>query len=108
MGDISLRGRGVVKVGNLAKRKKLKKGGLSRRGFLGVMAGAAAAPDIFKALQKSEKKAVKAARVSSRRIKEVDNSYARRKELIDKVNNKTATQEEKDLLEGWQIMDMDQ
>jgi hypothetical protein len=106
MGDISLRGRGVVKVGDLAKRKKFKKGGLSRRGFLGMVAGAAAAPDLIKAL-KNKKKTVKAAKVS-KGIKEVDNSYARRKELIDKVNNKTATQEEKDLLETWQIMDMDQ
>ena len=31
MGDISLRGRGVVKVGNLAKRKKLKKGNLTNK-----------------------------------------------------------------------------
>jgi hypothetical protein len=99
MGDISLRGRGAV-------RKKFGKGGLSRRGFLGIVAGAAAAPDLMKAL-KGEKKAVKATKVS-KGIKEVDNSYARRKELIDKVNNKTATQEEKDLLENWQIMDMDQ
>jgi len=100
MGDISLRGRGAV-------RKKFSKGGLSRRGFLGVVTGLAAAPEIMKGL-KGEKKAVKAARIYNKGIKEGDNSYARRKELIDKVNNKTATQEEKDLLEGWQIMDMDQ
>ena len=99
MGDVSLRGRGVV-------RKKFKKGGLSRRGFLGMIAATAAAPDLIKGL-KGEKKAVKAAKVS-KGIKEVDTSYARRKELIDKVNNKTATQEEEDLLEAWQIMDMDQ
>ena len=97
MGDISLRGRGIV-------RKKFGKGGLSRRGFLGMVAGAAAAPDLIKGL-KGEKKAVKAAKVS-KGIKEVDNSYARRKELIDKVNNKTATQEEKDFLEQWQMMDI--
>ena len=108
MGDISLRGRGVVKVGDLAKRKKFKKGGLSRRGFLGMVAGAAAAPDLIKAL-KNKKKTVKAAKVSKGiDWKKEDFSYARRKELIDKVNNKTATQEEKDLLEAWQIMDMDQ
>jgi hypothetical protein len=106
MGDISLRGRGVVKVNNLAKRKKLKKGGLSRRGFLGVMAGAAAAPDLMKAL-KSEKKVVNAAKVSKGiDWKKEDFSYARRKELINKVNNKTATQEEKDFLEQWQMMDI--
>ena len=40
MGDIALRGQGVV-------RKKFKKGGLSRRGFLGMIAGAAAAPDLM-------------------------------------------------------------
>jgi hypothetical protein len=106
MGDISLRGRGVVKVNNLAKRKKLKKGGLSRRGFLGVMAGAAAAPDLMKAL-KGEKKVVNAAKVSKGiDWKKEDFSYARRKELINKVNNKTATQEEKDFLEQWQMMDI--
>ncbi len=48
MGDISLRGRGVV-------RKKFKKGGLSRRGFLGMIAGAAAAPDLIKGLKKKKK-----------------------------------------------------
>ena len=97
MGDISLRGRGVV-------RKKFGKGGISRRGFLGVMAGAAAAPDIIKALGKSEKKAVKAARVSSRRIKE--GSGLSRQQLIDKVNNKTATDLEKQELEMIQEMDI--
>ena len=101
MGDISVRGRGIV-------RKKFSKGGLSRRAFLGVATGAAAIPDLIKGL-KGEKKVAKAVKVS-RAAKTIDEdvSYARRKELIDKVNNKTATQEEKDLLEGWQIMDMDQ
>ena len=102
MGDISLRGRGAV-------RKKFAKGGLSRRGFLGVIAGAAAAPDIIKALGKSEKKAVKAskaARVSSRRMKE--GSGLSRQELIDKVNNKTATDLEKQELEMIQEMDITQ
>ena len=95
MGDISLRGRGVVKVGNLTKRKKLKKGGLSRRGFLGVMAGAAAAPDLIKAL-KSEKKTVKAAKVTEN----ISNkgSGLTRSELIKKVNNKTATPQEREEL----------
>ena len=95
MGDISLRGRGVVKVGNLAKRKKLKKGGLSRRGFLGVMAGAAAAPDLMKAL-KGEKKTVKAAKVIENIPKK--GSGLTRSELIKKVNNKTATPQEREEL----------
>ena len=95
MGDISLRGRGVVKVGNLAKRKKLKKGGLSRRGFLGVMAGAAAAPDLMKAL-KGEKKTVKAAKVTENISKK--GSGLSRQELIKKVNNKTATPQEREEL----------
>ena len=99
MGDISLRGRGAV-------RKKFSKGGLSRRGFLGMVAGAAAAPDLIKGL-KSEKKTVKAAKVSKAiDWEKEDFSYARRKELINKVNNKTATQEEKDFLEQWQMMDI--
>ena len=99
MGDISLRGRGVV-------RKKFGKGSLSRRGFLGIVAGAAAAPDLIKAL-KSEKKTVKAVKVSKGiDWEKEDFSYARRKELIDKVNNKTATQEEKDFLEQWKMMDI--
>ena len=95
MGDISLRGRGVVKVGNLAKRKKLKKGGLSRRGFLGMVAGAAAAPDLIKGL-KGEKKAVKAAKVTEN----ISNkgSGLTRSELIKKVNNKTATPQEREEL----------
>ena len=48
MGDISLRGRGIV-------RKKFGKGGISRRGFLGMVAGAAAAPDLIKGLKKQKK-----------------------------------------------------
>jgi hypothetical protein len=96
MGDISLRGRGIV-------RKKFAKGGLSRRGFLGVMAGAAAAPDLMKAL-KGEKKTVKATKV----IKNIPKkgSGLSRQELIDKVNNKTATDLEKEELEMIQEMDI--
>jgi hypothetical protein len=98
MGDISLRGRGAV-------RKKFSKGGLSRRGFLGVVTGLAAAPDLIKGL-KSEKKAVKAVKVSKGiDWEKEDFSPARRRELIKKVNNKTATEEEKDFLEQWQMMD---
>ena len=103
MGDISLRGRGVVNVGNLAKRKKLKKGGLSRRGFLGVMAGAAAAPDLIKSL-KGEKKTVKAAKVTKNIPKK--GSGLSRQELIDKVNNKTANDLEKQELEMIEEMDI--
>ena len=88
MGDVSLRGRGVV-------RKKFKKGGLSRRGFLGMIAGAAAAPDLIKGL-KGEKKAVKAAKVTEN----ISNkgSGLTRSELIKKVNNKTATPQEREEL----------
>ena len=88
MGDISLRGRGIV-------RKKFGKGGLSRRGFLGMIAGAAAAPDLIKGL-KGEKKAVKAAKVTEN----ISNkgSGLTRSELIKKVNNKTATPQEREEL----------
>ena len=88
MGDISLRGRGIV-------RKKFGKGGLSRRGFLGIVAGAAAAPDLMKGL-KGEKKAVKAAKVTEN----ISNkgSGLTRSELIKKVNNKTATPQEREEL----------
>ena len=88
MGDISLRGRGIV-------RKKFGKGGLSRRGFLGMVAGAAAAPDLIKGL-KGEKKAVKAAKVTEN----ISNkgSGLTRSELIKKVNNKTATPQEREEL----------
>ena len=88
MGDISLRGRGIV-------RKKFGKGGLSRRGFLGMVAGAAAAPDLIKAL-KGGKKAVKAAKVTEN----ISNkgSGLTRSELIKKVNNKTATPQEREEL----------
>jgi hypothetical protein len=97
MGDISLRGRDIV-------RKKFGKGGgLSRRGFLGVMAGAAAAPDLIKAL-KSEKKTVKAAKVTKNIPKK--GSGLSRQELIDKVNNKTANDLEKQELEMIEEMDI--
>ena len=88
MGDISLRGRGIV-------RKKFGKGGMSRRGFLGMVAGAAAAPDLIKGL-KGEKKAVKAAKVTEN----ISNkgSGLTRSELIKKVNNKTATPQEREEL----------
>ena len=88
MGDISLRGRGIV-------RKKFGKGGLSRRGFLGMVAVAVAAPDLIKGL-KGEKKAVKAAKVTEN----ISNkgSGLTRSELIKKVNNKTATPQEREEL----------
>ena len=88
MGDISLRGRGIV-------RKKFGKGGLSRRGFLGMVAGAAAAPDLIKGLKK-QKKIVKAAKVTEN----ISNkgSGLTRSELIKKVNNKTATPQEREEL----------
>ena len=93
MGDISLRGRGVVKVGNLTKRKKFGKGGISRRGFLGMVAGAAAAPDLIKGLKKQKK-------VKPKTIKNISNkgSGLTRSELIKKVNNKTATPQEREEL----------
>ena len=101
MGDISLRGRGVVKVGNLTKRKKFGKGGISRRGFLGMVAGAAAAPDLIKGLKKEKK-------VKPKTIKNIPKkgSGLSRQELIDKVNNKTATDLEKEELEMIQEMDI--
>jgi hypothetical protein len=88
MGDISLRGRGAV-------RKKFGKGGLSRRGFLGVVTGLAAAPDLVKGL-KGEKKAIKAAKVIENIPKQ--GSGLTRSELIKKVNNKTATPQEREEL----------
>ena len=85
MGDISLRGRGIV-------RKKFGKGSLSRRGFLGIVAGAAAAPDLIKAL-KSEKKIAKITKNIP-----TQGSGLTRSELIKKVNNKTATPQEREEL----------
>ncbi len=96
MGDISLRGRGIV-------RKKFAKGGLSRRGFLGVIAGAAAAPDLIKSL-KGEKKTTKAVKAIKKIPKE--GSGLSRSQLIEKVNNKTATAAEKEELEMIQEMDI--
>ena len=98
MGDISLRGRGAV-------RKKFSKGGLSRRGFLGVVTGLAAAPDLVKGL-KGEKKTVKAIKAAKKIPKE--GSGLSRQELIEKVNNKTATELEKQELEMIQEMDITQ
>ena len=95
MGDISLRGRGIV-------RKKFGKGGLSRRGFLGMIAGAAAAPDLMKAL-KGKKKTVKPKTMKNIPKK---GSGLSREELIDKVNNKTATDLEKQELEMIEEMDI--
>jgi len=94
MGDIALRGQGVV-------RKKFKKGGLSRRGFLGMIAGAAAAPDLIKGLKKQKK-------VKPKAIKNIqkEGSGLSREELIEKVNNKTATDLEKQELEMMQEMDI--
>ena len=94
MGDIALRGQGVV-------RKKFKKGGLSRRGFLGMIAGAAAAPDLIKGLKKQKK-------VKPKTIKNIqkEGSGLSREELIEKVNNKTATDLEKQELEMMQEMDI--
>ena len=94
MGDISLRGRGVV-------RKKFKGGGLSRRGFLGMIAGAAAAPDLIKGLKTTKK-------VKPKAIKNIpkEGSGLSREELIKKVNNKTATDLEKQELEMIQEMDI--
>ena len=93
MGDIALRGQGVV-------RKKFKKGGLSRRGFLGMVAGAVAAPDMIKAF--------KGKKVKPKTIKNIPKkrSGLSRQELIDKVNNKTATDLEKEELEMIEISDI--
>ena len=95
MGDVSLRGRGVV-------RKKFKKGGVSRRGFLGMIAGAAAAPDLMKVL-KGKKKTVKPKTMKNIPKK---GSGLSREELIDKVNNKTATDLEIQELEMMEEMDI--
>ena len=94
MGGISLRGRGIV-------RKKFGKGGLSRRGFLGMVAGAAAAPDLIKGLKKQKK-------VKPKTIKNIpkEGSGLSRQELIDKVNNKKATDLEKQELEMMEEMDI--
>jgi hypothetical protein len=96
MGDISLRGRGIV-------RKKYAKGGLSRRGFLGMVAGAAAAPDLIKGLKKEKK-------VKPKTIKNIPKkgSGLSRQELIDKVNNKTATPAEREELDMIEEMDITQ
>ena len=94
MGDISLRGRGVV-------RKKFKKGGLSRRGFLGMIAATAAAPDLIKGLKKQKK-------VKPKTIKNIpkEGSGLSREKLMEKVNNKTATDLEKQELEMIEEMDI--
>jgi hypothetical protein len=92
MGDISLRGRGIV-------RKKFGKGGLSRRGFLGMIAATAAAPDLVKGLKK-QKKIIKPKNIPKKR------SGLSRQELMDKVNNKTATDLEKQELEIIEEMDI--
>ena len=94
MGDVSLRGRGVV-------RKKFKKGGLSRRGFLGMIAATAAAPDLIKGLKKQKK-------VKPKTIKNIpkEGSGLSREKLMEKVNNKTATDLEKQELEMIEEMDI--
>ena len=105
MGDISLRGQGIVKYAKKIKRKKFGDGTkLSRRGFLGVMTGLAATPELIKGL-KSEKKvadAIKVAKVAEK--PEIEFSMANRNKLIKKFNDKTITEKEKELLENWDIM----
>jgi hypothetical protein len=93
MGDISLRGRGIV-------RKKFGKGGLSRRAFLGVATGVAALPDLVKSIKSTKIKKPKSINVPKK------GSGLSRQELIDKVNNKTATPKEVEELEMIQEMDI--
>jgi hypothetical protein len=79
-------------------REGFKKGGVSRRGFLGLLAGAAAAPELIKAV-KGTKKASQAARVASKiQFEKAQGMYPWFPDLVEKIKTKGKPFEEKDLI----------
>jgi hypothetical protein len=83
-------------IGN--ERVELKKGGVSRRGFLGLLAGAAAAPELIKAV-KGTKKASQAVRVASKiQFEKAQGMYSWFPDLVEKIKTKGKPFEEKEII----------
>jgi hypothetical protein len=86
-------------IGN--ERVELKDGGgpkMGRRGFLGLLAGAAAAPEIIKGI-KGTKKASQAARVASKiKFEKVEGMYSWFPDLVEKIKTKGKPFEEKEII----------
>ena len=86
-------------IGN--ERVELKDGGgpkMGRRGFLGLLAGAAAAPEIIKGI-KGTKKASQAARVASKiKLEKAEGMYPWFPDLIEKIKTKGKPFEEKEII----------
>jgi hypothetical protein len=83
-GRIGLSGGGGPKIG--------------RRGFLGLLTGAAAAPELIKAL-KGEKKAVQAAKVLSKiKLEKAEGMYPWFPDLVEKIKTKGKPFEEKEII----------
>ena len=79
-------------------REGFKKGGVSRRGFLGLLAGAAAAPELIKAI-KGGKKTVQAARVASKiNFEKAEGMYSWFPDLVEKIKTKGKPFEEKEII----------
>jgi hypothetical protein len=83
-GRIELAGGGGPKIG--------------RRGFLGLLTGAAAAPELIKAI-KGEKKAVQAAKIVSKiKLEKAEGMYPWFPDLIEKIKTKGKPFEEKEII----------
>jgi hypothetical protein len=79
-------------------REGFKKGGVSRRGFLGLLAGAAAAPEIIKGI-KGTKKAAQTVRAASKiKFENPEGMYSWFPDLVEKIKTKGKPFEEKDLV----------
>jgi hypothetical protein len=79
-------------------REGFKKGGVSRRGFLGLLAGAAAAPEIIKGI-KGTKKAAQTVRAASKiEFEKAEGMYSWFPDLVEKIKTKGKPFEEKDLI----------
>jgi hypothetical protein len=86
-------------IGN--ERVELKDGGgpkMGRRGFLGLLAGAAATPEIIKGI-KGTKKASQAARVASKiQFEKAEGMYPWFPDLVEKIKTKGKPFEEKEII----------
>ena len=79
-------------------RQGFKKGGISRRDILALLTGAAAAPELIKAI-KGTKKAAQTARVASKiKFEKAQGMYEWFPDLVEKIKVKGKPFEEKDLI----------
>jgi len=79
-------------------RQGFKKGGISRRDILALLTGAAAAPELIKAV-KGTKKAAQTARVASKiKFEKAQGMYEWFPDLVEKIKVKGKPFEEKDLI----------